>query len=141
MSTLGKNFHGKSRVRLARVWRNDATGVHRMVEWTVELLLESAMDRAFTDGDNAGMTATDTCRNNVYLIAKQQTQPCSAEVQCICIVVRSAGELSSRVCVQKLGTITGAAPLIVSQCTLAAALARPRVLWHCMPSTLAFTAP
>jgi hypothetical protein len=137
MSTLGKNFHGKSRVRLARVWRNEATGLHRMVEWTVELLLESAMDRAFTDGDNAGMTATDTCRNNVYLIAKQQTQPCSAEVQLLYTVVRCAGEHSSRVLEiawhRHWGGFSDLFATLIGSCP------RPRVLWHCMLSALAFT--
>ena len=44
MTTLAHHFHGKSRVRLGRVWR-DADGKQHFVEWTVELLLESPMEK------------------------------------------------------------------------------------------------
>lgn len=55
--------HGKSKVRLGRVWREGS--VHHMVEWTVHTMLESDMEHAFVKGDNAGMTATDTQKNTV----------------------------------------------------------------------------
>lgn len=76
--TLVSHCHGKSRVRLARVWR-EASGRHTLVEWQVDVLLESAMERAYTDGDNSGMTATDTIRNSVYLVAKGLAECCSVE--------------------------------------------------------------
>jgi urate oxidase len=75
---LVAHVHGKSRVRLARVWRN-ASGRHTLVEWSVDVLLESAMERAYTDGDNSGMTATDTVRNSVYYVAKGLAEYCSAD--------------------------------------------------------------
>jgi len=64
---LAKHCHGKSRVRLARVWRPPpgSAGVHTFVEWEVQCLLESAMEHAFLRGDNTGMTATDTVKNSV----------------------------------------------------------------------------
>ncbi len=55
--------HGKSKVRLGRVWREGST--HHMVEWTVQTMLDSDMDHAYIKGDNAGMTATDTQKNTV----------------------------------------------------------------------------
>lgn len=61
MSHLTKHCHGKSRVRMARVWRDG--GVHTAVEWQVAVLLESDMAHAFLRGDNAGMTPTDTVKN------------------------------------------------------------------------------
>lgn len=53
--------------------------MHYLVEWSVHTMLESDMEKAFTHGDNTGMTATDTQKNTVYVIAKQQQQRCSAE--------------------------------------------------------------
>lgn len=61
---LTKHAHGKSRVRLARVWR-DPSGVHHFVEWQVAVMLESDMAPAYLRGDNTGMTATDTVKNTV----------------------------------------------------------------------------
>lgn len=94
MPALVHHVHGKSAVRVARVWRG-ASGVHHLVEWKVEVLLESAMERAYTHGDNTGMTATDTVKNTargklavqppshvapqVYAVAKAQTERCSPE--------------------------------------------------------------
>jgi hypothetical protein len=59
---LAKHCHGKSRVRVARVWR-DAGGQQHVVEFVVNVLLESAMAQAYLAGDNSGMTATDTVKN------------------------------------------------------------------------------
>jgi urate oxidase len=103
---LAKHCHGKSRVRVARVWR-DAGGQQHVVEWVVNVLLESAMAQAYLAGDNSGMTATDTVKNTargawlarqspdpschsrkaaharpcqqVYHVAKLQKQRCSAD--------------------------------------------------------------
>lgn len=84
--------HGKSKVRLGRTWREG--NVHHFVEWNVHTMLESPMEHAFIkvspvaagkaqrcgpssthsprapcafpQGDNAGMTATDTQKNTVW---------------------------------------------------------------------------
>ena len=58
---LTKHAHGKSRVRVARVWREG--DVHHAVEWQAEVLLESDMAPAYLRGDNRDMTATDTVKN------------------------------------------------------------------------------
>ena len=93
---LAKHAHGKSRVRVARVWREGT--VHHAVEWQCEVLLESDMAPAYLRGDNSDMTATDTIKNTVrsrrvpselraaltlapkvYWVAKQQVKRCSVE--------------------------------------------------------------
>jgi urate oxidase len=60
---LSLHQHGKSRVRVGRVWREG--NVHHMVEWMVHTMIESDMEKAFLEGDNTGMTATDTQKNTV----------------------------------------------------------------------------
>ncbi|GFH22858.1 uricase [Haematococcus lacustris] len=75
--------HGKSRVRVARTWREG--DVHHFVEWTVHTMLESAMEHAFKQGDNTGMTATDTQKNTVYIIAQRMSQRCSCEEYAIAL--------------------------------------------------------
>lgn len=65
--------HGKSKVRVGRVWRDG--NVHHMVEWNVNVMLESDMEHAYLNGDNTGMTATDTQKNTVRLV--QQTPDCN----------------------------------------------------------------
>lgn len=58
---LAKHAHGKSRVRVARVWREGDK--HYCVEWQCAVLLESDVAHAYLRGDNSGMTATDTVKN------------------------------------------------------------------------------
>ncbi|GAX74061.1 hypothetical protein CEUSTIGMA_g1511.t1 [Chlamydomonas eustigma] len=75
--SLSLHQHGKSRVRIGRVWREG--DVHHMVEWNVYTMLESAMEKSFYTGDNTGMTATDTQKNTVYAVAKRMSQRCTVE--------------------------------------------------------------
>jgi urate oxidase len=53
MATLSWNRYGKSRVRLVKVRR------------------EGAFERVYTDGDNSACVATDTMKNTVYALARQ----------------------------------------------------------------------
>ena len=62
---LAVHQHGKSKVRVGRVWREGSK--HYMVEWNVDVMLESDMAHAFKDGTNTGMTTTDTTKNTVSL--------------------------------------------------------------------------
>jgi urate oxidase len=108
-ATLGEHQHGKSRVRVARVWKKGSgqqptfvlvayppsnpplslgahqlvgtplAAVHYFVEYTVHTMLESDMAHAFLTDSNRGMTATDTQKNMVYVVAKAMQQPCSPE--------------------------------------------------------------
>ena len=65
MSELAAQHHGKLKVRLGRVWRDNETAAHRFVEWTVHTMLESDMEHAYLVGTNTDMTATDTQKNTV----------------------------------------------------------------------------
>lgn len=76
-ANLAVHHHGKSKVRVGRVWREG--NVHHMVEWCVNTMVDSDMERAFTDGDNTGMTATDTQKNAVFVVAKKIEKRCSVE--------------------------------------------------------------
>lgn len=60
---LAEHQHGKSKVRLGRVWRQGSK--HYFVEWSVDVMLESDMAHAFQIGTNTDMTATDTQKNTV----------------------------------------------------------------------------
>lgn len=81
MAKLQSYQHGKSKVRLGRVWRDGAR--HTMVEWLVNISLESECDPSFTTGDNRGIVATDTMKNTVYVLAKDVPSPISPEEFCL----------------------------------------------------------
>lgn len=72
-ATLAVHQHGKARVRIGRTWR--IGDVHYFVEWKVRVSLISAMEKAFTEGDNTGMTPTDTCKNTVRLVTYPSASP------------------------------------------------------------------
>lgn len=82
-STLALHQHGKSKVRIGRVWREG--NVHHMVEWNVFTMLESAMEHAFLTPSNAGMTSTDTQKNTVYVVAKRMSERCTVEEYAIAL--------------------------------------------------------
>ena len=68
MANLVEHKHGKSRVRLARVWREGDK--HYIVEWEVQALLKSDMEHAFLSNSNADMTATDTVKNTARILTQ-----------------------------------------------------------------------
>ena len=58
--------HGKSKVRVSRVWRRPAAdGGDVFVEWNVNVSLLSDCLEAYTAGDNSAIVATDTMKNTV----------------------------------------------------------------------------
>ncbi len=61
--------YGKSRVRLTKVVRK--TNVHELFEIDAQVLLEGDFDAAYTQGDNRNVVATDTIKNTVYVVAKE----------------------------------------------------------------------
>lgn len=67
--TLAWNRYGKSRVRLVKVRR--ALDPHEIVDLTIDVQLEGAFDRVYVDGDNSPCVATDTMKNTVYALARQ----------------------------------------------------------------------
>jgi urate oxidase len=69
MSVLSWNRYGKSRIRLVKVRRtHDA---HEIVDLTVDVQLEGAFEAVYVAGDNRPCLATDTMKNTVYAIARQ----------------------------------------------------------------------
>ncbi|KAH6802419.1 uricase / urate oxidase / nodulin 35 [Perilla frutescens var. frutescens] len=70
--------HGKSRVRVGRIWR-EPNGRHNFVEWNVSISLLSDCLPAYTLADNCDIVATDTMKNTVYVKAKECQQPLSVE--------------------------------------------------------------
>lgn len=60
--------HGKSRVRVSRVWRGK-DGRDFFVEWSVNISLLSDCLPAYFGGDNSGIVATDTMKNTVSFVA------------------------------------------------------------------------
>ena len=74
MSELTFNRYGKSRIRLVKVRRpGHAEGQrpHELVDLTLDVQLEGAFDAVYTDGDNRSCLATDTMKNTVYALARQ----------------------------------------------------------------------
>ena len=75
MSTrLASHRYGKHRVRVSKVCRPRAAApkdeTHEFVEAAVDVELEGEFDAAYLDGDNRPVVATDTCKNTVYVLAK-----------------------------------------------------------------------
>ncbi len=67
-AALTWNRYGKSSIRLVKVRR--AAEPHEIVDLTIDVALEGAFEKVYTDGDNAGCLATDTMKNTVYAFAK-----------------------------------------------------------------------
>ena len=64
----GFNFeqrHGKSRVRVARVWKSKE-GRYFFVEWNVSISLLSDCVASYVRDDNSDIVATDTMKNTVW---------------------------------------------------------------------------
>jgi urate oxidase len=68
-SVLSWNRYGKSRVRLVKLKRT--RDPHEIVDLTIDVQLEGAFDAVYVDGDNGPCLATDTMKNTVYAIARQ----------------------------------------------------------------------
>lgn len=69
---LIQNRYGKGRVRVMRVHRD---GAHNEVrELSVKVLLDGDFSAAYTAGDNRQVVATDTIKNIVYIVARENLQ-------------------------------------------------------------------
>ena len=66
---LAQNDYGKSRVRLLRVTRGKQK--HEIKELTLAIRLEGDFETAHTKGDNSKILPTDTMKNTVYALARQ----------------------------------------------------------------------
>jgi urate oxidase len=78
MPQLAWNRYGKSRVRLVKVRRHRGAGAagmddvpHEIVDLTIDVQLEGAFERVYVEGDNSPCVATDTMKNTVYALARQ----------------------------------------------------------------------
>jgi urate oxidase len=74
---LVSDRYGKSRVRLMRLTRRDATpdipAHHDVDEWNVQILLSGDFETAHTLGDNSKILPTDTMKNTVYFVARKSS--------------------------------------------------------------------
>jgi urate oxidase len=66
---LVRNTYGKGRVRIMRVKRDGDR--HEVRELTVQAMLEGGFARAYTDADNSAVVATDTIKNIVNIVARE----------------------------------------------------------------------
>ena len=72
MSELIWNRYGKSRIRLEKVRRPaERNAPHEIVDLTIDVQLEGAFEKVYVDGDNGPCLATDTMKNTVYALARQ----------------------------------------------------------------------
>ncbi|KAF2747991.1 uricase [Sporormia fimetaria CBS 119925] len=71
MSQLSYARYGKDNVRLYKVDKDEKTGIHTVVEQTVRVLLEGDIETSYTRADNSVVVATDTQKQTVFILAKQ----------------------------------------------------------------------
>jgi urate oxidase len=66
---LVQNTYGKGRVRVMRIHREGER--HEVRELTVKAMLEGAFERSYTVPDNSSVVATDTIKNVVNIVARE----------------------------------------------------------------------
>ncbi|KAI9786142.1 MAG: hypothetical protein M1839_007552 [Geoglossum umbratile] len=71
MPQLSSARYGKDNVRVYKVHRDEKTGIQTVVEMTVCVLLEGEIETSYTNADNSVVVATDSMKNTVYVMAKQ----------------------------------------------------------------------
>ncbi|KAI9371353.1 hypothetical protein BJX61DRAFT_548311 [Aspergillus egyptiacus] len=71
MPTVAAARYGKDNVRLYKVHRDENTGVQTVVEMTVCVLLEGEIETSYTKADNSVIVATDSIKNSIFILAKQ----------------------------------------------------------------------
>jgi urate oxidase len=67
---LTENNYGKGRVRLVKVERHAAR--HDLKDLNLNIQLSGDFSAAYVDGDNSQVVPTDTMKNTVYALARQQ---------------------------------------------------------------------
>jgi urate oxidase len=65
------NRYGKSKVRLVHVER--AGERHSLRDFTIDIQLAGDYEAAYADGDNRNVLPTDTMKNTVYALAREQS--------------------------------------------------------------------
>ena len=74
---LIKNRYGKGRVRVMRIHREGDR--HEVSQLNVKAMLEGDFARAYTDADNSTSVSTDTIKNVVNVVARENTGLCTEE--------------------------------------------------------------
>ena len=77
MATLRFDRYGKTCVRLLQVLRNN--GTHEVAEINVGMLFEGELTESYVVGDNSKVLPTDTMKNTVYALARQNPIDCIEE--------------------------------------------------------------
>lgn len=83
--TLLQKTYGKNRVRVMRIDRDGDR--HEVRELTVQAMLTGGFDGAFTHGDNSTSVATDTVKNVVNVVARENLTLCT-ELFCAAVAER-----------------------------------------------------
>ena len=68
---LIKNKYGKGRVRIMRIHRDGEK--HEVSQLNIKAMIEGDFARAYTDGDNSTSVSTDTIKNVVNIVARENT--------------------------------------------------------------------
>src|SRR5260221_476791 len=74
---LIKNRYGKGRVRVMRIHRDGDR--HEVSQLNVKAMIEGDFARAYTDADNSTSVSTDTIKNVVNIVARENTGLCTEE--------------------------------------------------------------
>ena len=98
---LIKNRYGKGRVRVMRIHRDGER--HEVSQLNVKAMIEGDFARAYTDADNSTSVSTDTIKNVVNVVARENTGLCTEE---FCQVL--AKEISRHLSAGGLGRDHGA---------------------------------
>jgi urate oxidase len=79
---LIKNRYGKGRVRVMRVHRDGDR--HEVSQLNIKAMIEGDFARAYTDADNSTSVSTDTIKNVVNIVARENTRLSTEE---FCLVL------------------------------------------------------
>src|SRR6185369_15709300 len=74
---LIKNRYGKGRVRVMRIHRDGER--HEVSQLNVKAMIEGDFARTYTDHDNSTSVSTDTIKNVVNIVARENTGLCTEE--------------------------------------------------------------
>jgi urate oxidase len=74
---LIKSKYGKGRVRVMRLHRDG--GRHDVSQLNIKVMVEGDIARTFTHADNSGSVSTDTIKNLVNIVARENTSLCTEE--------------------------------------------------------------
>ena len=90
--------YGKANIRMLRVQRRAER--HAVRETRIKVTLDGAFTRAYTEGDNAAVVATDTMKNIVYALAAEHLETANepfALAAAQCFLERYAHVTSARI--------------------------------------------